>query len=342
MPATFYGYPRFDTKEAALHLQEVRSIAELQGRFAVAWQAGNHTSLFCSPDGITQLFYAVRGSALHYGTSVSDVIGLAGLNWQWNYEALVDLATFGHVIGDQTLHAAVRRVGSAELITWDGSALSQKKLHIQRPLTGDPSNVAIDVLLETVRTEARPDHLISLSAGFDSRVILAAFLALGLKPNLIVMGADRSTDATIATEIARKLNLPLEHVPLNGNLMISDRSLIARLTSGTKTIDNWHTYEYIAGGNGPARGTGIWIGSNGEFARTFFFDRGLQFYVANALGSPLVRKFWDVKVQRSALPDSLRPFLVDELRECLDPERQIARLLRFFPQHSLADTNDQL
>jgi hypothetical protein len=184
--------------------------------------------------------------------------------------------------------------------------------------------------------------VISMSAGFDSRLILAAFLALGMKPNLLVMGTDGSTDATIAIEIARKFKLPLEHVPLNGSRMISDRSLIARLTSGTKTIDNWHTYEYVAARNGRDRGTSIWIGSNGEFARTFFFDRGLQFYAANALGSPLVRKFWDIKVRRRALPDFLRPFLVEELRQCLEPEKQIARLLRFFPQRSLGDTNDQL
>jgi len=317
-------------------------MAELEGRFAVACHDGNHISLFCSADGVTQLFYAVRGSALHYGTSVSDVIGSAGLNWQWNYEALADLATFGHVIGDQSLHAAVRRVGSSELITWDGSTLSQKKLEIRGHSTRDPSKEAIESLLETVRAEADTDHLISMSAGFDSRLILAAFLALGMKPNLLVMGADGSTDATIATEIARKLKLPLEHVPLNGSRMISDRSLIASLTSGTKTIDNWHTYEYVAVRNGRDRCTSIWIGSNGEFARTFFFDRGLQFYAANALGSPLVRKFWEIKVRRSALPDSLRPFLVEELRECLEPERQIARLLRFFPQRSLGDTNDQL
>jgi hypothetical protein len=145
---------------------------------------------------------------------------LAGLNWRWDYEALADLATFGHVLGDQTVHASVRRVGSAELITWDGSALSQKKLDIQRPSTKDPSKEAIEVLVETVRVEAGTDHLISLSAGFDSRVILAVFLALEMKPNLVVMGADRSTDVTIATEIARKFNLPLEHVPLDGSRMI--------------------------------------------------------------------------------------------------------------------------
>ena len=343
MPVTFYGYPRLDAKEAAIHLHSgVQAMAELDVRFAVANQAGSHTSLFCSADGVTQLFYTVQGGALHYGTSVSDVIESAGLNWQWDYEALADLATFSHVIGDQTLHSAVRRVGSAELISWDGSALSKKKLKIQAThSTGDPAQEAIDVLLEAVRSGAEADDLISLSGGFDSRVILAAFLALGMKPNLLVMGGARSTDATIATEIARKFNLPLEHVPLDGTRMISDRSLIARVTSGTKIIDNWHTYEYIAAANRPA-GTGIWIGSNGEFARTFFVDRGLQFYAADALGSPFVRKFWDVKVHRNALPDSLRPFLVEEFRECLKPERLIARVLRFFPQRSLGETNDQL
>jgi asparagine synthase (glutamine-hydrolysing) len=342
MAVTFYGYPRFDKKETAIHLQrDLQAAAELDGRFAVAIQAGKHTSLFCSADGVTQLFYTVQGGELHYGTSVSDVIESAGLNWQWDYEALVDLATFAHLIGDQTLHPAVRRVGSAELIHWDGTALSKETLKLPPTCsTGDPAQEAIDIVLDVVRSEAQPDDLISLSAGFDSRVILAAFLALGLKPNLLVMGGTRSTDATIATEIARSFSLPLERVPLDGSRMIGDRSLISRATSGTKTIDNWHTYEYIAAAR--SAGTNIWIGSNGEFARTFFVDRGLQFYAAHAVGSPVVKKFWDVKVSRTALPESMRPLLVEELRECLRSERLIARVLRFFPHRSLGETNDQL
>src|ERR1035441_10335022 len=95
----------------------------------------------------------------------------AGLNWQWNYEALADLATFGHIIGDHTLHTAVRRVGSAELVGWDGLVLSRKKLDRQQYLAGDPSQEAIEILLETVKSEAGADDLISLSAGFDSRMI---------------------------------------------------------------------------------------------------------------------------------------------------------------------------
>ena len=46
MPVTFYGNPRFDAKEAAMHLEaamhvqgEVKAIAELEDRFAVAYQA---------------------------------------------------------------------------------------------------------------------------------------------------------------------------------------------------------------------------------------------------------------------------------------------------------------
>jgi hypothetical protein len=342
MPVTFYGYPRFDTNDAAIALRnDIRAAARLDGRFGVVSQSEGKTELFCSADGLTQLFYAVRGGALHYGTTVSDVTESAGLDWRWNYEALADLAILGHLVSDHTLHPAVYRVGAAELVAWDGSALSRQRIGNGQRVSGDPATGAIDALLEAVRTEASPGDVISISAGFDSRLILAAFLALGIRPNLSVMGAAHSTDVEVATEIARRFGLHLDWVPLDGARMIADRRAIARSTSGSKLLDSWHTYEYVAAGRQPA-GTPIWFGSNGEYARTPHFDRGLQFYAAQMLGAPAVRMFWWEMVRRNAFPKSFHPLLADELRECLRPDRIIPRLHSTFPRNSIGEMNDRL
>ena len=291
--------------------------------------------------GVTQLFYAIRDGKFHYGDTVSDVVDAAGFDWKWDYDALTNLAVFGHLIGKQTLHPGVSRLGKGELVRWNGSGISSKTYVVEQKISSNPVNDAIDSLLDTVSSQSRPGDVISVSAGFDSRVILAAFLSLGLKPNLVVMGAENSTDVLIASQIAKTFNLHLEHVPVSGTRGLSDRSLITRLTSGTKTIENWHTYEYTAGASSPA-GSGIWIGSNGEFARTFFIDRGLQFYAANAIGTPMVKKFWQTKISRNSLPDAIRPALTDEFLECLKSEKQLAQLQSFFPGHSLAEVNDHL
>ena len=239
--------------------------------------------------------------------------------------ALTNLAIFGHLIGTETLHIAVRRVGKRELVTWNGSSFHSETYPATPPLLTNPADDAIESLLESVRQRSASTDVISFSAGFDSRVILAAFSALGLKPNLVVMGDESSTDVLIASQIAKALKLQIERIPLSGKKAISDRSLISRITSGTKTVENWHTYEYTSSAPSPP-GSGIWIGSNGEYARTFFVDRGLQFYAANALGRVAISKFWQAKIGRNSLPAQLRPALVEEFLEAASSQKVLERI----------------
>jgi len=338
----FYGHPHFDVKAVQEAVQaDIEYATRLEGEFAVVNHSNSETTMFCSGTGTTHLFYAICGGQLFYGDTVSDLVNAAGLDWQWNYEGLADLAIFGHLIGKHTLHPAVRRLGRGELIRWNGSSLSSKYCVHEQPTSGDPASDAIESLLDSVRSQSLPNDVISFSAGFDSRVILAAFLFLGLKPNLVVMGDERSTDVSIASQIAKTFNLPMERVPLNGDRGLSDRSLITRITSGTKTVENWHTYEYTVAGSSPP-GTGIWIGSNGEYSRTFFVDRGMQFYAANAIGLPATKKFWQTKISRNSLPDRLRLVLRDEFLACLNEHKLLDELNAFFPQRSLGAVNDHL
>jgi hypothetical protein len=151
---------------------------------------------------------------------VSDVIGSVGLNWQWIHEDLADLATFGHVIGDHTLHATVRRVGSAKLVTWDGLAPSSRRQS--------------EVLLEAVRAEAGTDDLISLPAGFDSRMILAAFLAPGMRPNLPGNGCGSIDGCDDCNRDCQKFNLLLEH--LHPKWM----EAVRRMPRHLKLRNRWH------------------------------------------------------------------------------------------------------
>lgn len=61
--------------------------------------------------------------------------------------------------------------------------------------------------------EAFPNRIQSaLSAGFDSRLILAALLQIDANPKIFVYGADRSTDVRIAQSIAAALGRPIRVV----------------------------------------------------------------------------------------------------------------------------------
>lgn len=320
---------------------ESDSLARADGHFALVAEEGPTQALYASHDGVTQVFYATAGGRFYWGTTVTEVAQKAGLPWRWNYEALGDFAVFGHLLGSSTLHSDVTRVGAGELVQWDGKSV--KSSVIPRPVYDSirhPADDAIDILVDSVRNQTNPDDVISISAGFDSRLILAAHLFLGLRPRLLVIGPSEATDVSISKAIAEKFELDIQQVELSGSTMLKERFDIARATSGTKTAENWHTYEYVAISG---HKEGIWIGSNGEFARTFFVDRGIPFVAANALGQIGVNQFWKAKLSRTAIPDNMAPTLSAPFADSLvSMEPRLKRLHDLFPHRSLGLVNDSL
>jgi hypothetical protein len=59
--------------------------------------------------------------------------------------------------------------------------------------------------------------VVSMSAGFDSRVILSSVLSAGYKPRLLSMGYDNSTDVVVSRSISSDLDLPLDVVSLEAD-----------------------------------------------------------------------------------------------------------------------------
>jgi hypothetical protein len=159
---TFYGHPHFDTASVEAAVQtDITSAARLEGEFAVATRSSGGTSIFCSGVGEhTQLFYAIRDGKFHYGDTVSDVVESAGFDWTWDYDALTNLAVFGHLIGKQTLHPAVSRLGKGELVRWNGSGISSETYVVYQKISSNPVNEAIDVLLYTVSSQSKSSDVI--------------------------------------------------------------------------------------------------------------------------------------------------------------------------------------
>jgi asparagine synthetase B (glutamine-hydrolysing) len=209
-------------------------------------RADDVAEYFCSANGVAQLFYGSFGSHVCVGSTVNEVLRSSGQHWSWDYEAVGQMATFGHLIGNRTLHRSIKRLGAGELLREDARGFTISKVtNTVESTTDDPPNGALNALTAYVKAEGRDGDLVSISAGFDSRVILAAFLNLGIRPTLVVMGDAASTDVSIATRMAETLSLRLVRVPLDFRRMMERRSEISSMTSGTNTIDNWHTFDYV-------------------------------------------------------------------------------------------------
>jgi asparagine synthase (glutamine-hydrolysing) len=296
-------------------------IVDLPGHFAVHLQTGGLSRLIGSRYGLAQCFYHFDGRRLHHGADVRSVCQSAGLDWQWNWRALAAVSCFEHVLGNDSLHPLVSRLGAGEIVTVRGGSLD---LRVAPPPEverfADPAGAAMDALMSYVQRYGGENPVVSMSAGFDSRVILAAFLASGIRPRLVSGGY--GTDVRMSKKIAAKYGLELEAIDLPVADFLDSRLDIAQLTSGSKTACNWHTYVY-AKRAGLKPSDQIFIGSNGEFARTFYFDRGAPFILADLLSRWTVPKFWNAKLARFAhLPeDGTNPGLLSRL----GPRQQEAR-----------------
>src|SRR5207253_3376659 len=107
----------------------------------------------------------------------------------------------------------------------------------------------------------------------DSRVLLACMCHLGRRPSAASMGSPHATDVRIATQLARITGLDFTRVEIEPEDYIAVAEQVLHTTSGEKIFWHWHTGIYTDKVGFAPDGIHL-VGSNGEFARSYFFDKG--------------------------------------------------------------------
>jgi len=305
--ARIIGWSAWTPTRILDHVASAHSTKGIPGDFTVIGRrerAGQVVEIIASSCVAAMPYYyalGIDGRVVH-GTSVFEVVQRGGLDWCWSRRALIDLAIFGHTLDEDTLHAHVRRFpndvvavirrGSMRvhegrqwhsMFTWRGRGSLAHAAECFR-------SAMADVLADG------EDPLVSLSGGFDSRVLLAGALAAGARPTLLTMGHEESTDRVVASEIARALGLEHRIVELRARDYLPAGETITAMTGGTKTAAHWHSYLYPRGAVehvGPHL-----VGSNGEFARTFYFDRGWASHVVDTTAYAGIYAQWAARITR--------------------------------------------
>jgi Asparagine synthase len=301
---TMYGYSPWP-KEAILRTVLAGGrISELPGDFVLVatTKGGERHLIVTSVLGIRPYFYIdAPGPAVH-GNDVFELVARADLPWTWDLDALRAVAWFGHTVGAQTLHPRVRRVPPASIMVHDGSGWRvetepfwREIFHAPRITTDDAVDVFNVVMDELIARQP----VVSLSGGFDSRAILSRALAVGYRPEVITMGYPDSTDLRVARRIAGDHCLKHTCVALAVDDYFRNAALIVRLTGGTKTVANWHTFLYC---QGRERSEPNLNGTNGDIAKTYLhLDRGRLAHLADRGGGLTVRAYWAARIGRRFL-----------------------------------------
>jgi asparagine synthase (glutamine-hydrolysing) len=325
------GFSRLSSSEIFQRVAAGADVATLPGDFVAIDESSDEIRIATSALSAIPYFYGISrdGKNFAHGTNVFVCARALGNGWRWNDRAVHCLARFQHTLGEDTLHRDIHRVPPASVITFREGRLDIRRSSFwERNIEAANRFDAAEAisLVNEITAEIIEDKpvVISLSAGFDSRVLLSSVLAQGGKPTVATMGSDSATDVKIAGAIARKFSLEHRIVSLAPADYFKHARDIVRLTSGTKTADNWHTYLFARALTEFSDNAVHLAGSNGEYVRSYYFDKGIL-----ASGSRLAPRFLaelllrtkDSRRRRIPLP-VISGVLADK-----DAEKQASRIM---------------
>jgi hypothetical protein len=278
---------------------DIASLTDQRGEYTLIFQSPLECCIITSPIGAMHYFYTIEQGVFHHGERIVDILKEAKLAWAWNWKALGDLCQLENLTSNNTLHPAIHRVPPGSILRYRNGHLDLRSKSYLDSIPAQPSDPSEAVACLNEEVAAWTDHnpYLSLSGGFDSRVILSSLLAQGVRPHLITMGSDESSDVQVARSIAERFSLDHDLIKIKLEDLVTHGPKISALTNGSKTAWHWHTYLYPLKASIPSAST-FFVGTLGEFARSYYFDKGVLGRVANAISPFSLKRFWKLKLSR--------------------------------------------
>ena len=312
------GFSPWPAERIAEAVRRGEPMASIPGDFVFRESGpGDDEIVASSPMSALPYFHSTRADGrLVHGPGFFEVAARSGRKWKWNDRAVACLGLVGHTVGEDTLHADVRRLAPDTVLRIRNGRASFAAGDFWTSVFSGPRrkprervDEAVEAFQSALADVLGPSPFLSLSAGFDSRLLLAGMLRAGIRPVCVTTGRPESTDVVVANAVAKRFQLEHRVVELRPEEYLSRASEIVRITGGTKTAAHWHTYLYLLGADLPAGAT-HYAGANGEFARTYYLDRGIVAQIANLAPESLLRAFMALKFLGRGESRRLKPLLL--------------------------------
>ncbi len=177
------------------------------------------------------------------------LVSLVSRGLQFEPEAILDLCSYGFVIGQRTLFQNLQLVpaGTSLDITSNGTQLKFAwKFHAAEPMPdwNEYTELQIEAFLRVLRRMELSNSFLSLTAGLDTRTIFTALI--GMKrpiPSYTLSGEIPSLDAKTARTLCKHYGVPHEIIPLDAEFRrnLADYTIAAsRLSCGLASLGQAH------------------------------------------------------------------------------------------------------
>ena len=295
------GYSPLEPKDLAAKIAAGCKPSQLPGDFVLIIEGTRDdrlpyvaliTSAVCA---IPYYVYQLNNRFVH-GKNVFEVVELAKIPWKWNNNALNSIALLGFCLGNDSLHQDVQRAYPACIYYYCEEQLNIVKDTFPTDIFNSTDSLSLKNALQEYnhvcdRYYGDREVCLSLSAGYDSRVLLASLLKRGIKPIVGTEGSPDSEDVKIASAIAKDLGLEHRIIKLTENDFVN--ADIVEATSGEVLLNAaWGAFLFLQQVQFPKNMLHL-AGTNGELFRTFYFDFGILCQIADRFPKLLLKQFFD-------------------------------------------------
>lgn len=197
-----------------------------------------------------------------------------------NANAMQHLLCFGQILDGSSIVAGASHLSAARYFILENKELKLHQLARQMPLCdSQPTSFdqALEAFVESVRDSLQNsvNPILSLSGGLDSRLILAASLALNKKLPALCYGNAQSDDVRIAKQLASIAKIPL-FIGQNAKQEDSWQTTKRISLVGLGEVPTHHAHALMD----PAlleqtRDRTVLTGTGAEAFRAFYYDRGM-------------------------------------------------------------------
>lgn len=325
------GYCEFDKNnlKEMISSGKYKTVQDAKGEFTIIYSSPRDVRIITSNIGAMHYFYYYDGERFTHGQHVVDIVEELKLSWIWDWTSVGDLCELENLTENRTLHRHVKRVPPGSILRFDGK-LSFWSTNFIDTIQESNSNAvdAVDIFNEETIRWVSSEPFLSLSGGFDSRVILSSMLKEKIYPTLVTLGDQRSTDIQVAGKIAKRFALKHKIVQLTLDDFLKEADHISYITNGSKPACHWHTYLYPKK-IGVPENQSFYVGTLGEFARCYYFDKGIASILFDGFSERGQETFWRLKLNRhKTFKSSEFHLLSDDLKKQLEEKAMIKRAKR--------------